>query len=74
MREPLNSFAARISNNGELTEFLQGLVEEHHVSPKTLMRAAKAAVTPSLGRNGQCTECFEHQHTMEDRYPWMANR
>ena len=59
MKEPLNNFADRIVRNGELTEFLKGLVEEKGVSPEALMQSARSAVEPTVSKRGQCSACFE---------------
>ena len=44
MREPLDSFAARIKRKGEIVEFLHGLIYDHGISPTGLREMMEAAI------------------------------
>jgi len=46
MRAPLDEFANRLLRNGEITEFVQGLINEKGVDPHDIISAAQATTTP----------------------------
>ena len=49
MREPLNQFADRLVRNGEVAEFVRGLVEE---------KGADAGLISEVARSAQAQESF----------------
>jgi hypothetical protein len=51
MREPLNSFAARIARCGELNEFLEGICDAYGVSPDTIVHIGRLLQTRAAKRN-----------------------
>lgn len=46
MRNPLDQFADRIVRNGEIEEFITGLIREKHVSPEKITKAVENAQGP----------------------------